>query len=81
MKLTIFFGLILSSLAFSAPPSESADRAVRTQLCDYWNYNFEVREYTCRFLGQRVNLVEARDYEQTISRLESRIEELEKRLK
>lgn len=56
---------------------EKESNSVRTQLCDYWRYDFDINSNTCNFVGRYVELVEAREYQRTIYELERRIQKLE----
>ena len=64
--------------AIETPTNDFEARNVRTQLCDSWYYDFDARAYVCRWLGRHVNLVEARDFQAEINRLEQKIDRLER---
>jgi len=74
--------ILLAFVCVSAFPmeTESGTNTVSTRLCDFWRYSSGNRDYACAFLGSRVNLVEAREYERTIRTLEGEIRALKSRL-
>ena len=74
------FACLFISGPVLADGTENLDN-VRTQLCDYWKYDFNSSSYTCMILGSYVNLVEASKQNEIVVNLENRIAELEKRLK
>lgn len=74
------FLIVLFSFTAIASEHANTDRTVSTRLCDYWKYDFNVRNYVCSFLGRRVNLMEASAVERTVQTLDNRIADLEDRI-
>ena len=79
MKKIMLLIIFVSFSAFAFEMDEPKDD-VSTQLCNFWRYNFDIRNYVCSSTGRYVTLVEAREFRRTIEGLQGQIRELERKI-
>jgi len=72
---------LLLGILVSVSAVAGIEREAYVTPCSSWQYDFEANAYVCRFVDSRIRVYETRDVDQLVRSLESKITQLEARVR